>query len=218
MDRNEYDLSGFFFRKSDEPVEDTRGRIPYARRLPARRIPKTEREKLNYWIHERVMDFLEPLEAVFEVGMRHYQDGKRGLHAAVHHAYTVSLFRDGYGSAIDPWMVAISVGRLIMPYSFKLHFNRDSWEIGVSWDPDPPKAYPGEVAGQADDRLMLVAYSGWDTGEVFADMDAARRSEGKACIQVRRDCPTSYFVYVAFRSADGSVHSSTTCIDQLEID
>lgn len=64
---------------------------------------------------------------------------------------------------------------------------------------------------------MIVAYDPWGSGEAFGKTDGAYRRVGFERLKVPIYFPTSYSVYVAFLSADGTDQGSSICLGALEV-
>src|SRR5690606_36981960 len=144
MENYEHNFDGSFFRKTGEEANRHVGQIPYKRSPRSRLKPRTEVEKLNAHILTKVKNFLSPLDKFLRVGFRNYSEVGTAMGDAISYVYEIALYRDGYDSAVDPYIMQISAGRLVYQENFEMHFDADTSEVCVSWDPALPPAESGE--------------------------------------------------------------------------
>jgi hypothetical protein len=215
MESFEHHFEGSSFRKMSEDYYKNIGRIPYRRARPDRLKPRTETQKINAHIHETVLDFLTPLKKFIEVGYRN--EPGVPFAEAIQYIYEVALYRDGYDSAVDPYGMQISFGKLVYQDEFKMHFDADTSEVVVEWDPALPEPKAKEKAASENDWLMIVAYDAWGAGEAYGKIYGARRNAGVERLKVPVYYPTSYFVYVCFLSADDTDQSTSCCLGALQV-
>ncbi len=210
MEEFDYIFDGLHLRRRQFNGGRFPGRVTYNRRRPDRLIPRTESEKLNHHLMEMMLKKLRPLEQYVEVGFRH--EKRKGLLGALTCMIKDALIRDGFEhSLILPTHVSISEGNLAIDIdSFQAYYDPTTSEICVSWDPSAGKGWEGQSDPRDDDRLMVVAQDFWGYG-TYGKINGAPRSAGSERIYVDPEI-RSYFVYLAFISADGTSQSQSVCL------
>lgn len=191
--------------------------IPYLKTRPDRKKAFNQNELANQGSFGNSSQWLSPLTPFLRAGFKGEDPGKWGFNGAKSYLHAHAIIKDGGKKVIDPSSVLISQGNLPLGKGFDMHFDKDSWEIIVRWEPKVPKAKKGGSAAAWDDKLMFAVYDA-EAGEAYGEVYGASRKVGADCVQVPPGVVATYHVYVAFVAGDGSSRSNSLYLGALSVD
>lgn len=177
------------------------------RMAPQRTAPPTERELINQYIFGLVQDWVTPLTLFLKRGFKNYSRKVYGANAAKSLIHRRALHRDGYNSTIDPSLVLVSSGKVLLPEGLQASLGAEG-EVLFSWDPVTSGASPR-------DRIMLLAYNLEKKLPEF-ELSGPKRHEGTARLALTGNIPGTYHLYAAFVSEDGEEQSDSYYLGSLE--
>ncbi len=190
--------------------------IPYLKTRPQRKKPFTRNELANQGKFGGTSRWLSPLKDFLRAGFKGDDPRKWGFNGAKSYLHKHAMVRLVDQKVIDPSKVLISQGDLPLAEGFAMHFDHETGEITVRWDPKLPKGRKGGSAAAANDKLMLAVYSP-EEADVWGEPYGASRRAGIERTEVHPDLVTTYHVYVAFVAADGSSRSDSLYLGAIEV-
>src|SRR5690606_15791091 len=130
--------------------------IPYLKTRPDRKKAFNQNELANQGSFGNSSQWLSPLTPFLRAGFKGDNPRMWGFNGAKSYLRARALITDGDRNVVDPSKVLISQGNLPLGKRCEMHFDKDSSEFTVRWEPTLPKARGGGSAAAWDDKLMFA--------------------------------------------------------------